>query len=165
MLGAGTRAKETSVTSRGLTRAAIVSALQRGTLVVLDACFSGLTPDGSHELVPQMMATIPLKRLTTTTMMTVLSSSSTVAGPLPGRREPAFSSLLPGAIRGWGESNNDAVVDVDEAFTFADQRLVDLVRDRDQRPSRSGPSFVLAENATERAPSFNTVVSARDREC
>jgi hypothetical protein len=166
LLGADTRAKETSVTSRGLSRGAIVSALQRGkqkrTLVVLDACFSGLTPDGSNELVPQMMATIPLKRLTTTTTMTVLSSSSTAAGPLPGRREPAFSSLLLGAMRGWGDSNNDAVVDVDEAFAFADQRLVDLVRDRDQRPSRSGPSFVLAVNATERAPSFNTVVAARD---
>jgi hypothetical protein len=156
------------VTARGLSRTAIVTALQRGkqkhTLVVLDACFSGLAPDGQQELVPQMMATVPLKRLVTTAAVTVLSSSATAAGPLPGRREPAFSSLLLGAVRGWGDENGDATVDVDEAFSFVEQRLVGLVRDRDQRPSRSGPSFVLATGARERAPSFQSVAVARDEQ-
>jgi hypothetical protein len=166
LLGVDTQPKEISVKARGLPRDTVLSMLSQGkqahTLVVLDACFSGQTPDGTAPLVPAMMATVPVKKAVVADTITVLSSSATASGPLPGRARPAFSALILGGMRGWGDANHDKKVDVDEAFAFARATLIELVRDRDQRPSRVGPSFLLAKNATEPMPNFAGVIAARD---
>jgi len=166
LLGVDTQPKEISVRARGLARNDVITLLARGrqahTLMVLDACFSGSTPDGKAELVPAMMATVPVRPARPSRDITVLASSATAAGPLPGRARPAFSAILLGALRGWADTNRDSKVDVDEAFAFTDKTLTTLVRDRDQRPSRIGPSFVASTHATEQAPDFAAVAAARD---
>jgi hypothetical protein len=133
---------------------------QARTLVVVDACFSGQTPDGKAPLVPSMQATVPVRRVELAKGMerlTVLSSSTSVSGPLPGRHRPAFSALLLGAFRGWADGDGDASVSVDDAFGYVDVKLTNLVRDRSQRPSKYGPSWLppTQKNRPRRSPKWS----------
>jgi hypothetical protein len=154
LLGADTQPTERSVEARGLSRSVVMERLAQAphAVMVLDACFSGQSHDGAVPLVKGAMATIPLKRVAPRHTVGVFSSSDQVAGPLPGMARPAFSYLLLGALRGWGDDNNDKVVTAIEAQRYTDGVLVAMVRDRDQRANYLGGDVPLSRGAKERGP-------------
>jgi hypothetical protein len=98
-------------------------------VMVLDTCFSGRTASGAsifgdqQPIVPVQMSPVP--------QAVVLSAAASdeMAGGLPesARPRPAFSYLVLGAMRGWGDgadgSSPDGVVDVDEAVAYARKAL------------------------------------------
>jgi hypothetical protein len=163
-LGADTQPELESLVTRGLPQQEIVRRLAptKSSLVVFDACFSGRTHDGKGPLVEGMQSTLPVRRKSTSGTA-VLSSSETFAGPLPGAPRPAFSYLLLGALRGWGDGNHDGAVTVDEAVTFARDALLAGPSGSERLPSRRGGDggLVLARGTTEEAPDLNAILLGR----
>ena len=108
LLGADTQPDGESLAARGVLQEELLAILATGaqeeTLAVFDACFSGKSSDGGASLVAGLQATLPNRRVASAAQKkaTVLASSDTWAGPLPGTGRPAFSYLLLGALRGWG---------------------------------------------------------------
>jgi hypothetical protein len=87
----------------------------------------------------------------------VLSASKKdeYAGPLPGASRPAFSYLLLGAMRGWGDENKDGSVTVNEAVNYSQRALGMLVKGRRQTPEiigDQGGAQLLAVSAGESGP-------------
>ena len=133
-----------------ISRSELLDALDLGqqdeTLVVLDACFSGRQSGGSA-LVPDLQPAL-VSGSWKPQRATVLSAAEgdQFAGLLPGARRPAFSYLVLGALRGWGDRDGDRNVTAREALEYASDALFEVVDDRTQTPSLHGPSpgLVLA---------------------
>ncbi len=112
---------------------------------MLDACFSGQVSDGkmfASGLQPLLLVKMPEN-------ITVLSAggASEFAGPLPNTARPAFSYLMLGAMRGWGDANGDKQVTAEEAVNYTRDVLQTVVKDRKQTPQVNGPKadFVLSK--------------------
>lgn len=128
---------------------------QASTVVILDACFSGKTPQGGFLLDTGLMVTVaapppeeamkrnvPAPRQNSFLVLTATKEDE-YAGPLPAARRPAFSYLILGAMRGWA-SNGDGVVTAEEALSYA-QDALRHANDRVQTPQLKGKgSWVLA---------------------
>ena len=103
-----------------LSRTELVDLLGTGqqseTVLVLDAAFSGKSPDGTalvDDLPPPSRVTPELEA------GTLLSAAEAgVAGPLHGTARPAFSYLVLGALRGWGDLDQDGEVTAAEATSI-----------------------------------------------
>jgi len=130
-----------------ISRSELLDALEQGqqdeTLVVLDACFSG-RQSGGAALVPDLQpalvsGTWKPKRSTVLTA----AKGDQFAGPLPGERRPAFSYLVLGALRGWGDRDGNRRVTVREALDYASDAMFEVVDDRTQTPSLLGPGGEL----------------------
>ncbi len=108
-------------------------------MVVLDACFSGKSSSGTA-LVEGLQPLVPTYAQQTGSA-TVFSAgrADQFAGPLPGTRRPAFSYLLLGALRGWGDADGHGTVTAQEALDYTTSALYALVRDRAQTPELRGP--------------------------
>jgi hypothetical protein len=133
-------------------------------VMVLDTCFSGRTALGAsifgdkQPIVPVQMSPVP--------QAVVLSAAASdeMAGGLPesARPRPAFSHLVLGAMRGWGDgadgSSPDGVVDVDEAVAYARKALRRLDATRQQTPEASG-SATLAKSAGEKGPDLGAMLA------
>jgi hypothetical protein len=165
LLGVDVQPSWRSVVSRGLPQQELLRTVvgdgSHAVVAVFDACFSGVASDGSHRaLVPGSQTTLPVRRVDPVGKVTVLSASEQVAGPLPGHDRPAFSYLLLGAARGWGDANHDATVTIDEAFDYTRTTLATMVRDRNQTPTLrgAGGNVVLSKRATERGPDLGQAV-------
>jgi hypothetical protein len=168
LLGVDVQPTIRSIQSRGLSqnellRAAGATAKDGNVVAIFDACFSGVGSDGSgRPLVPGAQATLPVRRDASSMKATVLQASEEVAGPLPGHNRPAFSYLLLGASRGWGDDDGDGVVQLKEAFAWTKKALSVTVRDRSQVPTMRGDAdVVLLKGARERGPQLTSVVAAR----
>ena len=167
LLGADTDADGDSIDDRGVPQQRVLSLIGQGkqahSVVVFDACFSGKTGDGSAPLVAGLQATLPNRKATMSTApkATVLAASDSFAGPLPNAGRPAFSYLLLGALRGWGDGNGDKAVDVDEAYVFSRDYIQALFKGSDRLPSKRGPSVVLAKNVREKQPDMAALVSGK----
>jgi hypothetical protein len=160
VLGADTQSTLVSLRGRGLPQKRILEIVESGAqqhaVVVFDACFSGTTGDGKTNLLPNTMATVPLRRVEAAVGRTaVFSASDDVAGPLPGHDRPAFSYLMLGAARGWADGNKDRNVTLVEAYDYVKDVLVTMVRDRNQVPTLKGnKEFLLATGVAEVGPSL-----------
>ncbi|OGQ23730.1 MAG: hypothetical protein A2138_13110 [Deltaproteobacteria bacterium RBG_16_71_12] len=168
MLGADAQPTEVSLRERGLPQAQLLSAArgaQRTTIAIFDAAFSGLASDGRTPLVPGSQATVPVKAGAPPAATVLLSSSAATTGPLPGHDRPAFSYLLLGALRGWGDVDGDARVTAQEAVGYAQRALVIAVPERAQAPSARGAPLdvVLAEGVRERGPDLARTAAAARR--
>jgi iron(II)-dependent oxidoreductase len=167
LLGVDTDADADSIDDRGVPQQRVLSLVGQGkqahSVVVFDACFSGRTGDGSAPLIAGLQATLPNRKATRSTapQVTVLAASDSFAGPLPKAGRPAFSYLLLGALRGWGDQNGDRAVDVDEAYGFARDNIQALFKGSDRLPSKQGPSVVLAKNVREQQPDMAALVSGK----
>lgn len=109
-------------------------------VLVLDACFSGTDSAGATlikgaQFVVAEDLTAPAEK--PATLMTA-GRSRDIAGPLPGETKPAFSYLVLGALRGWGDANRDGSVTAGEAVQYAQDALMSLEPGRMQEPQRSG---------------------------
>lgn len=128
-------------------REALTAALERGgqahTVMVLDACFTGRT-EGGASLTPDLQPALLSGswRPKRTTVLTAAEGDQ-FAGPLPGERRPAFSYLVLGALRGWGDRDADRRITAGEAVDYARRALFQVVDDRTQTPSLLGPGEEL----------------------
>lgn len=142
LLGWDTQQTAKSVYARGIRQSELVATLERGqqaeTVVILDACFSGQSNNGAP-LVANLQPMIPGYAVNAGNT-TVLSAgrSNEFAGPLPGAARPAFSYLLLGAIRGWGDEDNNGEVTAREAVDYTRGVLDALPLGRSQTPQLAG---------------------------
>ena len=110
-----------------------------------------------------LQATLPVRKAPTaaTKKATILAASDSFAGPLPGMARPAFSYLLLGALRGWGDDDGDHKVALDEAFSFTRQTMQAVLRTADRLPSQRGSASSLVVTAKTRRPDVNAIVAGR----
>jgi formylglycine-generating enzyme required for sulfatase activity len=165
LVGVDARQTPQSLSARGLSRSELLrsveAALPAGAEVVLvqDACFSGKTSRG--DLAPGMA---PLKVVSAALgpKVTALSGarSDEYAGPLSDGSRPAFSYLVLGALRGWGDENQDGRVTASEAVGYANRALVQTVTGRSQTAELSGPDVGLGRSAKERGPDLSAIAMA-----
>lgn len=132
---------------RSLPKSAVLSALRAGpqvrTVAVIDACFSGKSATGA-QLVPglQPVLNTTLRRAGLGTTLLMAGSGDQFAGPLPNAAQPrpAFSYLVLGALRGWGDRNQDGAITAQEVVNYANEVLLTLLSDRQQTPELAGPA-------------------------
>ncbi len=158
LVGANAPGDVDSLDEHSVAQQEVFGALRQGkqanSVVLFDACFSGASSSTGKPLVPGVQATLPTrKKDEPIAKLTVLSASDSFAGPLKNGGRPAFSYLMLGALRGWGDGNADKVVNVDEAFRFASDTLSQMHPGTNRKPPLSGPSQLkLAQRAREGAP-------------
>ena len=163
LVGADARQTAASLYARSVSRAELLAVFEGGpqahTVVVLDACFSGKGAGGAA-LVDGLQPTLlsgswkPARSL-------VFSAgrSDQFAGPLPGAARPAFSYLLLGALRGWGDADGDGAVTASEALDYTVDAMYGLPLGREQTPELHGgeDALVLAKGI-ERGPDLSAFV-------
>ena len=136
----------------------------RHVLMVIDSCFSGRTASGGA-VAKGLQPLIALRSEAPSSRLTLMTAgtSSQFAGPLPGAARPAFSYLLLGALRGWGDRNRDGRVTAKEAIAYANKTLTSLPLGRSQHPQlmTTTPSFVLATSVHEPAPDLDAVMQGK----
>jgi len=142
----------------------LTSTLERGaqshTILVVDACFSGKGGDGVSLLRGLQPALLSGTWEPEHTTVLTAGVSDQFAGPLPGADRPAFSYLLLGALRGWGDRNGDGTITVQEGVDYARRVLFQIVHDRVQTPAvrGPGPDWVLAKPVNgETGPDVSTL--------
>jgi uncharacterized caspase-like protein len=122
LVGADARADAKSIESRSLPQSELMDALSSGrqseTVVVLDACFTGATSSGSAlaEGLQPLLPSDAFRGVEATIL--AATQKDQFAGPLPGVKRPAFSYLVLGALRGWGDNDGDGKVTAQEATTL-----------------------------------------------
>lgn len=156
LLGVDSQQTTRSLAARGIGLAELLTRFEAGpqkrTVLVLDACFSGRTPDGAA-LVPDAQPVIPVqpRALAANTVLLTAAAANEYAGSLPGLDRPAFSYLVLGALRGWAD-DGDGRVTAQEAVSFAGRELL-VVPGRRQTPSVAGNrDEVLSTGAYETRP-------------
>jgi hypothetical protein len=164
LLGADVQATASSLVARSLRRSEIEAALPDA-VMVLDSCFSGLTPDGTP-LVPGLQPLVPSWALPSSGPSTVLAAGrgQQLAGPLPWGDRPAFSYLVLGALRGWGDVDGgdvDGVVTAGEAVGWARRALQATLVGRSQEPLLAGPDRPLALVGDRDVPDLGAIVVAQ----
>ena len=133
---------------------------QANTVVVLDACFSGKATNGAP-LVAGLQPLLPVKSAPKSDAIVMTAGGSDeFAGPLPGGARPAFSYLVLGALRGWGDANGDGAVTADEAITYARDTLRATLSGRQQTPEKRGGKgeAVLSSGAAEAGPDLGAII-------
>jgi hypothetical protein len=148
-----------SLYARSLPTNEVIEIISKGrqgrTVVLVDACFSGKTPEGRplvRGMQPLILTNMYIPMENRLILMTAAKGDQ-FAGPLPNASvaRPAFSYLALGALRGWaadvkGQITASGVVD------FARKALT-LARDRTQTPELiSGPAGVVLGKGLERMP-------------
>jgi hypothetical protein len=125
------------------------------TVAILDACFSGRASGGAP-IAPGLQPLLLTRRVAERGVLLTAGRNDEFAGPLPGGDRPAFSYLVLGALRGWGDANGDGVVTAREAVDYARKVLTVLPVGRVQTPElASGDATTpLTVGARESAPAL-----------
>lgn len=130
-------------------------------VAVVDACFSGTSSEGSLTKGAMPVRGVdPAVAATGTTTLLVGAKGTEYAGPYPGLGRPAFSWLLLGALRGWGDADGDGAVTADEAVSWSRRQILLAVDDRKQTPEVLGPAGLALARGTERAPDLAVAIGA-----
>ncbi len=143
LIGADVRPTPDSVAQRSVAQSELLAILEgkEGVtpIVVLDACFNGKTSTGTRvmEAGLQDLVFVDLKAGSKAIVLSA-SKKDEYAGSLPGLSRPAFSYLLLGAMRGWGDTNKDGSITVQEAMTYSRDALGMLLQGRQQTPEIVG---------------------------
>jgi len=162
LIGVDAQQTAESLETRGLPRQELLSAVEgrlpsdSEVVLLLDACFSGKTSSG--DLAPGLA---PLKAVGAVLgpRATVLTAArgDQYAGPLSDGRRPAFSYLVLGALRGWGDRDGDGSVSAREAVAYADDALVQTITGRAQTPTLEGPDLALGRSGEESGPDLTAL--------
>jgi hypothetical protein len=165
LVGYDTQQSAGSLLARSLAQNELSGLLEGRTnkqaVVVVDACYSGRSASG-ETLVTGAQSVVIVKTINANTVILRAGRSDQIAGPLRGFARPAFSYLLLGALRGWGESDGDADgrVTALEAINYVGTAIKTTVSDREQTPEMSGRGdIVLATKAREQGPPLPDIVS------
>lgn len=143
LIGADVRPTPDSVAARGVAQSELLAILESKEgvtpILVLDACFNGKTSSGSRvmEAGLQDLTFVDLKAGSRSIVLSA-SKKDEYAGSLPGLNRPAFSYLLLGAMRGWGDTNKDGSVTAQEAISYSRDALGMLLQGRSQTPEIVG---------------------------
>jgi len=163
LVGADAQQTASSLYARSVKQSELLAKLKEGpqahSNLVLDACFSGQTGGGA--LVEGLMPMVPTYVLATggATIFTA-GMSDQFAGPLPGARRPAFSYLLLGALRGWGDEDQSGDVTAAEAIAYTEGALTAMLTDRAQTPQLSGTETGVLAKGTEKGPDLRAMIRA-----
>jgi hypothetical protein len=162
LIGVDAQQTPMSLAARGLPRgdllAAAEASLPAGAQVVMvqDACFSGSTQSG--DLAPGMAPLKVVKAgLGGSTTVLAAAKGNQYAGPLSDSSKPAFSYLVLGALRGWGDKNRDGLVSAAEAVAYAEDAMVVTINGRSQTPELEGRDVPLGRSAKEKAPDLAAI--------
>jgi hypothetical protein len=163
LLGVDVQQTSKSLEARGVKQQELLRALagdpQGQTLLVLDACFSGLDRSG-NPLAPGLQPFLPAQPAALPDKLLLLTAArqDQVAGPLPGGDRPAFSYLLLGALRGWADQNRDDTVTAQEALDYTREVLGAMAQDRLQTPQLFGdPAAVLSQGQQAPGPDLDAL--------
>jgi len=143
LIGADARSTPDSVEQRSVMQSELLTLLESKDgvtpILILDACFNGKTSTGTRvmEAGLQDFTFVDLKAGSKAIVLSA-SKKDEYAGSLPGLNRPAFSYLLLGAMRGWGDTNKDGAVTVDEAVSYSRDALGMLLQGRQQTPEVVG---------------------------
>ncbi len=158
LLGADVRATTNSIADRGLSHKGAIRRLEKSAalpVAILDTCYSGRTGDGEavvEGVQPLSVVSIPKSKRA---LVFSAARGDQYAGPLPGRARPAFSYLLLGALRGWGDGNADGIVTAEEALSYSARAMRAVVTGREQTPGLVGDGGkALTLSAGEAAPNL-----------
>ena len=166
LVGYDAQQEADSLYARSLPQKELLALLDRGSkgraLVILDACFSGRTGSGAP-IVKGLQPLIAVKALAPVkALLLTAGRADQFAGPLPGADRPAFSYLMLGALRGWGDKDGDGVVTAGEALAYTREVLATAAKDRTQTPELAGDEKTpLVKGAREKAPDLSEIVLAR----
>lgn len=157
-VGVDAQQTATSLYARSVKQSEVAAAAAGGAphevVAVVDACFSGRS--GSGDALAAGLQPLVAVRAQAPSRVTTLSAgaASEFAGPLPREDRPAFSYLLLGALRGWGDTNHDGVVTSKEAIDYTRRTLAVLPIGRTQTPELVGAAedLPLAHGVSEAAP-------------
>ncbi|MBI5209398.1 MAG: SUMF1/EgtB/PvdO family nonheme iron enzyme [Elusimicrobia bacterium] len=141
--------------SRSLSQRELLETLAKGrqarTVLVLDACFSGRTPEGKPLVkgLQPLVLSAPPAALGPGVFLFTAARSDQFAGALPGAGRPAFSYLALGGLRGWADEDKDGKVTAAELAGYSRKALSAVVKDRTQEPELIGgaPSEVLGRGS------------------
>lgn len=153
-----------SIKARSLSRndlqASIAKGIQKNSVLILDACFSG-RDTGGEALVPGAQPVIVTGTPLIASNVTILSAAkgSEIAGPLPNAKRPAFSYLLLGGLRGWADTDEDANVTTGELLSFA-KRQMRVIPGRQQTPTIIGADdVILVVGVGEKDPGIQSIIT------
>ncbi len=125
-------------------------------ILIVDACYSGTDYQGKTLVKGAQFAVSSALLVWEGATVLTAGRAKDIAGQLPGTEHPAFSYLLLGALRGWGDSNGDGIVTAREAVEYARDALLILDPGRQQKPQATGPDQPLTEpllpEVSERGP-------------
>ncbi len=158
LVGADAQPTVSGIRSRSVPLSELEALLALGkqahTVLVLDACFSGQGVDGRELVVEPLAPARGVPERPAPAGMTVLTATSAnqYAGLLPGAGRPAFSYLVLGALRGWGDESGDGVVTAQEAGDYATGALKLLLSGRRQEPRVSGDGAIALSSGGEAGP-------------
>ncbi|HKO94398.1 MAG TPA: hypothetical protein VJU61_24760 [Polyangiaceae bacterium] len=164
LLGSDVRADEGSFAKRSLEYEDLVAATSSGaqarTVMVLDACFSGVSSDG--KMLLQNVQAVVASKLIMAPGLSVFSAgqASEYAGALPGSQRPALSYLVLGALRGWADVDGDGAITATEVHQYASLVLRSLPNNHEQHPqlSSDAPDEPI-ERGSEKGPDLAVVRS------
>ncbi len=167
LLGADVRPSDASFAARALSYDQLVGLTNTGkqarTVMVLDACFSGISNEGKTLLadVQPVVATSLI-----TPSKTTLFSAGTAgeyAGALPGSQRPALSYLVLGGLRGWADTDGDGKVTSSELHAYASLVLRSLPNNHEQHPQIATDSEAdVLESGKEKGPDLAAIRSKLD---
>lgn len=164
LVGSDAQGTARSLYARSVKRGEILDRLKPGkqahAVMILDACFSGKSPEGEL-LVDGLQLLVPVT-VGGQSLVTVLTAGAPdqFAGPLPGSARPAFSYLLLGALRGWGDADGDGKVTAREAIRYVEGVFSTLVTDRRQTPGLEGPDSLVLGEGKETGPDLLRILQA-----
>ena len=170
LVGVDAQGTAKSLDTRSIPQSEVESILSNSqaarVIMIVDSCFSGQSSDG-RPLAPGLQALVRTSQLETNnkTIRLTAGTSDQFAGPLPGAHRPAFSYLVLGAIRGWGDENRDGNVTAEEAVNYANDVLLVLEKGRRQTPELIGADrqMLLADHVSESGPDIDGMVLGRGR--
>lgn len=168
LLGADVRPSDSSFASRSVAydelETTVAGGTQAKTVMILDACFSGIDA-GGRTLLPNVQPIVATS-LIANAKTTVFSAGTAAeyAGALPGSQRPALSYLLLGALRGWGDTDGDGNVTAAEAHAYASLVLRSMPNNHAQHPQivTDVPNEILGTGAKEHAPDLAVIRSKLD---
>ena len=128
-------------------------------VAVVDACFSGMLPDGS-ELVEGQPVVPVSERVGTRATVLAAAGAKQVAGELPGAGRPAFSYLVLGGLRGWADADGSNTVTARELQFYSESVLTTVLTNRVQTPTLEAVDEALVLSSPTRPSAAPTLAAA-----
>lgn len=169
LVGAMAQADQVDFFPQTVPRGEVVQRLRKATpgalppVLVIDACFSGTDTEGKTLVKGAQFAVSQdmLEEEEEEATLLTAGRARDIAGQLPGAQHPAFSYLLLGALRGWGDRDGDGVVTALEAVQYAQDAILMLDSGRQQKPQFHGPDQALTARlqgtALEKGPDLKRI--------
>lgn len=135
LVGWDAQQRADSLFARSVSKQELLKAMAKGrqarAVVLVDACFSGRTPEGAP-LVPGLQPLIltaagaPSQLAASRAIVMTAARSDQFAGPLPGGSRPAFSYLALGALRGWADEARSGTTTPEALIAYVGKSLRSL---------------------------------------